>query len=376
MLKMETFIQTSTPHTNAAQKLLAILAGVFVVIVIGGILALQRHIPLPERVVVLAVVRGKTHLPEGIPIVWKRAIEHTYAPTLIGIAMVYGRPSPFALTMSRIMDPMIRIERSGLLTFVSDREIPRTSSMTLGAAFLLALRTLTSPAHLMIDLHALDERLRDRMQGPVDGLGIWKTNVQLPSKPYVELPLGDVAVDLETFPEAWPILAAVSRDAGFSFAFEDRPSRIGWTSASDSTPIVDLEWASPIATSTQFALAASAGFSTVAPYRLSDGVVVDELRLPSTLPTSSVILTDRRFATTLIENAHPIRACQDGRPVFRLANDALYKVLLLLGFHATKKIHYCRNIRIRTKNAYLRSIDTSYPQDVLFNKHITKCKFR
>ncbi|MEK7115847.1 MAG: hypothetical protein AAB879_00445, partial [Patescibacteria group bacterium] len=70
---------------------------------------------------------------------------------------------------------------------------------------------------------------------------------------------------------------------------------------------------------------------------LSDGVVVDELRLPSTLPTSSVILTDRRFATTLIENAHPIRACQDGRPVFRLANDALYKVLLLLGFHATKK---------------------------------------
>ncbi len=332
---MESTIRTHTPDENPTQKLLAILAGVFAVLVIFGILLIRTRIPMPERVVFVAMVRGGTKLPSDIPNVWKRAIEHTIAPTLLGIAMENGRPNPFALTMHRITDPSLRVERSGLLAFVSDRELPRASSMTLGATFLLALRTLASPAYLIVDSHALDTRLLDQMRGPVNKLGVWTTDIRLPSKPYTELPPGDVALDLETFPEAWPILTAVSRDAGFPLTFEERPIRIGWTPASNSAPFVDLEWALPISTSTQLAIASAAGISIAVPYRLPDGVVVDELRLPHAFPTtSSILLTDRHIAMERIENALPARACRDGRPVFRLAHESLHQIFLLLGFDA------------------------------------------
>lgn len=341
---MEPIIQTTTPTSSPIlafgrassvppyTKLLAIIAGVFAVFAIGAFLLFRTRIPLPEHILFTAAVRGGTTLPDGVPAVWKLAVEHTSAPSILGVAVVNGGPIPFVMTARKISDSALHIERSGVITFVSEGDIPRSATRPLRDLLALVIQTIVHPAYLVLDPRAIDERLGDRIEGPVDRRGVWKTDIRLTAKPFSELPAGDVAIDLDAFPDAWPILTSISREANFPLEIGERPNQIGWSSASDSTPLVDLRWTTPISTSTKVALAAAAGISDASPYRLPDGVVVDELRLPQDTHPSSTILTDREFSTMLSPDGGEKRACRDGRPVLRITRDALSRVLLSAGF--------------------------------------------
>lgn len=341
---MEPIIQTLTPSSSPIlafgrsssvppyTKLLAIIAGVFAVFVIGAVIVFRAKIPVPEHLLFTAAVRGGTKLPDGVPTVWKRAVEHTSAPSILGLAVVNGSLIPFALTTKNISDSALNIERSGAITFASESDIPRSATRPLRDLLALASQTIVHPAYLILDPRALDERLGDRIEGPVDSRGVWKTDIRLATKSFTELPPGDVAVDLDAFPEAWPILTSISREADFPLEIDERPSQVGWSSSSDSTPFVDLRWTAPISTSTKVALAAAAGIEDVSPYRLPDGVVVDELRLPQDAHPSSTILTDREFSNFATGNEAEMRACREGRPVLRLTRDALTRILISVGF--------------------------------------------
>ncbi len=291
----------------------------------------RAGIPLPENAVILAAVRGETPLPETLPEVWKRAVEHTSFPSLLGLARDGNRLVPFALTIGSVGSPSLHEERAGIFSLVSEDALSHSTSHPLSGVLFLLARTFTSRAFLTLDLRVIDERLAFSIAGPIDRDGAWNTGVKLPHRDVRELPSGDNAIDLEAFPDAWPIIQRVSRGANFALDIADRPNAIGWTSTSDSIPLVHLRFDAQPSSSTVRMLASSAGLVDRVAVKLPDDVVSEEFRLPSLASASTSIeiasgteLQIGKTSIDLIRSGEGAitagRACRSGRPVARFTD--------------------------------------------------------
>ena len=315
-----------TPPISFRRKLLLLLASLASVSVIAFILIGKTTVSVPERVVLIAAIRGGTPLPNGLPRTWMSVKEHKKFPSLVGLALQDKRLVPFAFHPGQ----------QGLLTFESEIPISRPSRMPLAQILWLLGHTIVAHGYLQLDGSHFDERLAFHLAGPIDRSGTWRTDARLSPAPSQALPSHEVAINLDALPDAWPLIQSVTREEGFLLDESERPALFGWTSASSSIPIVELHFTTKPSATTTLAFASAAGLSESVRTKLPDDVVVEELHKPTFVlqATSPVLIalesglqlsiTDQTLATVSSEKISPVSPCDArGRPILHISGSAL-----------------------------------------------------
>lgn len=308
---------------------LAVVA--FGVLVISVVWALKATIRIPDRIPLLAVVRGGIPLSDRLPLSWRDAVSGSKLPVVLGVAVTDDGAVPFALAVGARTSTATQ-ERAGALTFLSERRIERRRVMHLNWLLAGFARVISSPAFARIELSAIDPSFAWRIDARLQRDGSWTTDVPLPIGQPTELPPGAFSMNTDAVPEAWPLVRDALRTAGFDLTGSERPSSIGWTPTASSTPFVEMRFAQAPASSTIMAFAAAAGIFDTAPYRLPDGTVLEEFKRPtdpSNAWVGQVILSPNILATvprTTQEQLTDMNFCTNGRQIALLRQQIIDEI--------------------------------------------------
>ncbi len=294
-------------------------------------------IRLPQTTVAWAVLKRGGELPSIAPRLWREAASRTDAPLIIGLAKDGRGLVPFVIT-NRWNDGFEAAKKySGVLMAASEGEIAMDKTVDAQSASQAALAMLTHPAFASLDLKQLDPTLDFILQGPLDG-NAWLTNLPL-KKTDTNLPTDkDAAIDLETWPEAWPLINSQMKRVLGGTEVAERPSFISWTVASDTSRSIDLGYTQTPATSTIYSLAGALGIYDEASLDLPDGSSLIELRWPVKTLAGKWVEFDKPGLVVLglMENnliidksSKPIRAsgCDQGRATAFFSSELLEKAL-------------------------------------------------
>lgn len=236
-------------------------------------------IRLPQSTIAWAALRRGSELPEGSPRIWREAAKDTRWPIILGVARDEQGWIFFTVT-NRWNDKFEAVKKySGPLVLASDRGLADQGLGT-KAAIQAASSLLVHPAFAQLELSRLDPTLDFTLAGPVDGR-IWRTNLPLKQTETLLPTDKEVSLDLETWPEAWPIVNSNLKQLLNGNEVAERPSFISWTVASDTARSIDLGYSQPPATSTIYNLAGAMGLYDEADLALPDGSNLIELRWPA-----------------------------------------------------------------------------------------------
>lgn len=354
---------TSRPP-RVRRMLLAIAAGIFVVLA-GAIAWLwTAKTRMPDRVVSIAAVRAGTQLPDGFPLAWKDATRDG-ASSLLGFVLTEHGLEPFALTLGSPSGAApVSAMKNGRFTVLSEQPIAVWRDAPLTEPLALLLKTLFHPAYLRVDPSAFGVDENHLIEGPIDAHGNWNTNTKISGASPQELPSGNIAIDASAFPEAWPIILRELRDRNFDFEPDASPVAIGWSVSSGTTPLIDLRFAHDVSSSTILSFASAAGLHDVASFKLLDDTVVDELRLPENrlASTSSDALRTGEGSHLEISGTRlsvvpdapaptPASPCSEGRPLLRVSREAIDAALFTSG---VPLVHPFQNIEAVELNGKLQ----------------------
>ncbi|GEM_PF-4993043 len=318
--------------------------GITLILSSGVFLALWR-IDVPEHLVAIAILRGDTKLPDAFPRVWRNTLQGSRWPVFFGLTRESERITPFAFACRPFSCRPTRLKP------------PVRPTPTKPTARLISWwsRLVFNRAYLQLDTQALtsDPTVSNIISGPIDDQGQWKTDFRLPTGDLSQLPVGTIAINLDTLPEAWPRLSAALQLRGFKLDLQDTPTAFGWTFSSSTHPNLELVFAHGYTSSTVLSFAAAAGLVETAAYHLPDATVVEELRLPmQTLASHPASIKIREFKLADGERlevkknrlvlydevrARPVKhamhdSCQSGRPIARFISPAIERLAELLGF--------------------------------------------
>ena len=272
---------TATSRTSPKRTILAIIAGIFVVCVIGVFSFLQTSLQMPSHIVVLAAIRANTTLPNGAPTLWRDAAQHTSSPLLIGLTETDGTLRPFALAFGDSM-PEGSKQREGLFMLISSSTVSSTDTWKLAQVIGLLAKTTVAPAYLRVDAHAIDPSYDGVIDGPIESDGTWKTGFFLPKASPPAIPDTNFSIDLRAFPDAWPPIEHALQQNGFEFDTTDVPATFGWNRITATSPsVIHLRYAAGPSTSTIQAFSAASGIYSTSSYTLHDNVVTEGLNLPT-----------------------------------------------------------------------------------------------
>lgn len=324
------------------RKLLALIAGIFVIACAAAVIVTRGFVQFPDRLLALAAVRGNIQLPSGYPLAWT-SVGQTPFPKFFGVAMTDAGPEPFAIIVGSSPQTTLNVDRSGAFAFVSEHPLNRTIPNHLYSIASFAAGTILHPAELRVDPSVLDPNIMERIEGPVDANGIWKTNIRIPSRDAQALPSMDLALDLTALPEAWPLIQTAVSKEGLSLDEIDPPTAFGWNMTSGALPNVELRYANGAATSTKLAFAAAAGLFDVQPYTLPGDVVGQELKTPKNMlaaTSSNSWAIGVGAQLELAENSVSIKTigiqggsmesnevCTQGRRLFSMKQAAIQSIL-------------------------------------------------
>jgi len=294
-------------------------------------------IRLPQTTVAWAVLKRGHELPAAAPRLWREASGRTNAPLIIGLAKDDNGWIPFVVTNRWNDDFDADKAYSGMLMTASERAVTADKTIDTESAAQAALAMATHPAYANLDLKQLDPDLDFVLQGPIDG-NVWRTNLPL-KKTDTTLPAGkDAAVDLETWPEAWPLINSQMKRILGGTEVAERPAFISWAVASDTSRSIDLGFNRTPATSTVYSLAGALGIYDEANLELPDGSSLIELRWPVKKLDGKWVEFDKPGLVVLglmdnnltIGDAPPssqAKGCGQGRTTAFFSGDALHQAL-------------------------------------------------
>jgi hypothetical protein len=245
--------------------------GAVVVFVIFFIIVLSLRVPFPKDVRLRAYLGKDAKISDRYPTLWRLANGSHVIPRIIGFysednktyaivprwQSMPGFTRTNFLAFSLITDEAVELQSESIL-----RQIPILFKVSKHEAFLeLTLPDVT-------------------LAGPFDG-HTWKTDLAVNQAPSGELPEGDIAVDFQVFPQAWPQIQQTLAQQGWMI--HDQPQRIGW-SQTEGLPEFSLIYANNVPTTTALSLMSAGGLHDTTKLALPDGEVVSEF----TEPTSQI----------------------------------------------------------------------------------------
>ncbi|MFZ2804724.1 MAG: hypothetical protein WA001_05950 [Patescibacteria group bacterium] len=267
------------------KKFLAILAGSFVLVLIGLVawVTLGWKISFPKNVILVAAVNGNTELPMGMPEVWQNAT-HVRHPVLLGLVETGSSTVPFTLGLSS--DGSAGTNYASLWPFVLSSNSPLRLDGTLTVRdLLLTLSHLGHhEAYLTLDTRQLFGG-NQLISGPLDGT-TWQTDATFATTDSHQLPPGDISINLDALPDAWPSIRDALQQSLPTLALDERPAAISWSASGSSTNVVAQFDETP-STSTLLAFASTAGIYDATAFDLPDGTGAEELEPPLQLLNTS-----------------------------------------------------------------------------------------
>lgn len=350
---MDTHIQTSTPQGSPilaygeargprmGRRTRLVLIGLTMIVLIVGIpvVFLTSSLPFPERLSVLAAVRGGTALPEGFPRVWRETAAKSRLPLLLGLAWSNDRWEPFVVAFRFGARAGAHVVSKGVFIVQSDQPLTLASRARPFEIFRKMMPLTRYGVFVTFFAYLPSDESPIAISGPIEG-NVWRTSVRLDPHETRELPAGDVAVDVSSLPEAWPFIRGALSDTGLQLNEDERPSVFSWTQATSALPLVVLRYDAPLSTSTLLSVAAATGKYDVARIQLPDGTLAEDLRLPIQLfaststnewgvVTGTTIRMDRTSIAIQgeVPLPSPTGACDAGRTVMRLSRRAIAPIL-------------------------------------------------
>ncbi len=328
------------------RKILALIAGIFVLALILFVAILLPPIQLPERTFLVATVRSHSPLPHGSPEAWTVATQ-SGMPSILGIALTDSGPEAFSATLFSAPKTSLHTQRNGLFVFISDQELPHLSSMRWISPSALIAKTIADPAFLRVIPSVFSPSVEGTIDGPIRN-GTWETNIPVSATSNLDLPDTDAAIDLRAFPEAWIPVQRILTKTSLSFDSIDPPSIIGWNSTTGTLSRVDLLYEGGASSSTILDLASQVGLSDTRPYTLPDGDVVSELEQPTSIlqATTTTSWTGENGTLSLIDSGVRLSSpetatstaslsrssCSSGRPVLAINQSLLENIFQMTGF--------------------------------------------
>lgn len=261
-------------RASRTRRILAPIAGIFVILLVGLILFLRTTVRVPTRAFVLAAVRGGTTLPGEFPTTWKDTAQKASLPVILGIAIDDQGLVPFAVTWRGL---------------VSVQELADTEQWNMVRFLRFASHTISSPAYIRLDARNVDPAYEANLEGPVTRTGTWHTNMRVPRSSAPSLPPGDFAISLKAFPEAWPVIQDALRQNAFVLETPEIPDEVSWSASDSALSRLELRYEGAPSASTIQSFASAAGLHDTNTYKLRDDVVAEELRLPKNSLGSSTV---------------------------------------------------------------------------------------
>lgn len=257
--------------------LIAISALVLAGAVLVGGYFLLRNVPRVKGQTVVLTVHGGQVLPAFVPDIWKRAVESSSLPVVVGLANESGKLTPFAITNRWASVEAEYNQKSDFYNLFSD-EIVQTDGQV---DFFQTIRTLAAilsgPAHLWINTSELADDGAE-ISGPISA-NIWRSDFKLKHTEGPNTADKDIFADIESFPDTWTgINQAIKNISGIEI--DEMPKTISFNLSPEGLDDLVLTYPETPADATLLKLAGSIGLSDVVPYVLPDGTTVLELKLP------------------------------------------------------------------------------------------------
>lgn len=253
------------------KKLLALIAGSFVVLLLGAFVwaLFAWKIPFPTNIPILIAIHGQTSLPDSMPKIWQVAARASH-PVLIGLFATDNGLHPFSLglvTDERTGGPAIQ---SGPLLFQSEASLESTSTASIRGLLGPLLKLSSHQAWMTFEGYS----------GPID-YHSWYPNLTLAhSSTSFELPPGQISLNLISFPDAWPAIQDALARPPLALNLEQMPASIGMVLDERMPTRIELRFAEPPASSTRLTIAAAAGLYDLKKTDLPDGTRSNILELP------------------------------------------------------------------------------------------------
>lgn len=288
----------------------------------------------PEGTFAWAVVRNPDVLPPEAPEIWQKATRGSSWPAVVGWAKKDNAVSAFAITHGWTASAGIDRLRIGPFSVASEKTVSgweKPDASTLGKA---ALSLLNHQAYIVLKLTGLDPAADIELDGPADGRS-WRTNLPLKRTKTVLPTDKTAALDLETWPEAWPAVNVGLKQLLNGTEVSERPAFISWNAAAETTPLeIDLGYGRKPATSTIYNLAGALGLYDESDIALPDGSSLVELRWPikrladrdfgRDWPDMTIVgLRQENLVFTQQVKSGQIGRCGNGKPVAFFSQDAL-----------------------------------------------------
>jgi|GEM_PF-5995252 len=262
-----------------SKKFLAILAGSFVLLLIGAFAfgAIFWNVALPKRVIAMAAVH------DGL------------LPKIVGIAKTDTGFATFTVSTSDNPHAKTRIAGWPFIT-TSDASLEIEQRPMRQIASLIS-KLGSHQAFIEVDSSEFSGDGIERVRGPYDN-DVWRTDAPLRPSDAMLLP-GDISFNIQALQNAWAPIRDALKQSVPTLAFIEMPHAISWSEA-NGTPVIEARFNEQPASSTTLAFLTSAGIYDIGHVTLPDGSdqeillpPVQELNATGTLtaPSSTTPLT-------------------------------------------------------------------------------------
>jgi len=234
----------------------------------------EYTLPFPAEVPFFALTRNFDQAPEYFPGAWRDAAG-SHLPAALGVSLQNGAPEVFAV-VPRWKKTDLPSTPAGIYKVVGTEKLELKSKIRLKDLLADWGRLIWHQAYVTLKLP--DKTLR----GSFDA-GVWVTDLSLAQTPGVS-DAGDLSLDLEAFPEAWPPIAQALAQSTYALELSKAPSALNLELTADGISGLDLTF-SDFSSQTEQEISAALGKTDERNYTLPDDTVVKELLLPNVSST-------------------------------------------------------------------------------------------
>ncbi len=240
---------------------------------------LTTRIPVPRNTLLIAYVRPGAALPDWTPHLWKETqIRARPFPVFVGLQFNNsGEIMPFAIMRSGLrwqnLSPSSEDQPTHLLALsASWSDYFQPVWLQVWPTAINELMNATSSSSNVNEAH---------IGGPITD-HVWRTNGSVQHIANLShLPqLGPNSLDLQYFPDLWPLLQNLFRTKGVTPVLPTPPTRVAWAENEQGDISIGFQFNELLSSTTKAELAGSFGLTERKPYTLPDNTVLMERRLP------------------------------------------------------------------------------------------------